>query len=80
MTEKRTVSVSVKMKPSDLEEFLRAAEKVWPGAVLTQSGIILGLARIGRESVLAKAGHEKTEERKYRENKHTVGRAERDSA
>ena len=80
MTEKRTVSVSIKMKPSDLKEFLRAAEYVWPGAVLTQSGIILGLARIGRESVLAKAGHDKAEERKHRESKHAVGRAERDGA
>jgi hypothetical protein len=52
--EKRTVAVSVKMTPSDLDKFKKAAELLWPGAVLTQSGTILGLARLCAEDVLEK--------------------------
>lgn len=43
---KRTVQVNVKMTPEDAELFKKAAEKRWPDAVLTNSGIILALARI----------------------------------
>lgn len=42
--EKRTVSISVKMKPSHLAKIKAAAVKLWPGAVCTRSGIVLGLA------------------------------------
>jgi hypothetical protein len=51
MGEKRSVLVSVRLTPSDLEKFKEAAELLWPGAVLTQSSIVLGLARMAAESV-----------------------------
>jgi len=51
---KRTVSVTVKMTEDDLKLLVRAANTIWPKAVLTQSGIMLGLARIGAETVLKK--------------------------
>ena len=50
------MSVSVKMKPSDLEQFKNTAAAVWPGAVLTLSGIILGFAKLGVECVKCKGG------------------------
>jgi hypothetical protein len=48
---KKDVSVSIKMKRSDLEALLGAAEKHWPGAskFMTQSGKILALAMRGAE-------------------------------
>ncbi len=49
---KRNVSVSVKMSEEDLALFTKAADHIWPKAVLTRSSIVLGLARIGAESVL----------------------------
>jgi hypothetical protein len=49
---KRTTSVTVKMTAEDFALLQKAANSVWPGAVLTQSSIVLGLARIGAEAVL----------------------------
>jgi hypothetical protein len=43
---KRTVQVNVKMTQEDFELLSRAAEKKWPDAVMTNSGIVLGLAKI----------------------------------
>lgn len=51
---KRNVSVSIKMSEEDLALFAKAAGHIWPKAVLSRSGLILGLARIGAESVLPK--------------------------
>jgi uncharacterized protein (DUF1778 family) len=51
---KRTVQVNVKMTPDDAELFQKAANKRWPDAVLTNSGIILALARIAARETLAK--------------------------
>lgn len=51
---KRTVQVNVKMTPEDAELFRKAAEKRWPDAVLTNSGIILALARIAARDTLGK--------------------------
>ncbi len=53
--EKRTTSVTVKMTAEHYELFERAADHIWPKAILTRSSIVLGLARIGAESVLPKA-------------------------
>ena len=36
----------------DYRLLAKAADAIWPKAVLTQSGIVLGLARIGAETVL----------------------------
>jgi len=49
---KRDVSVTVKMTEEDYKLLQKAADATWPKAVLTQSGIVLGLARIGAETVL----------------------------
>jgi hypothetical protein len=49
---KRTVQVNVKMTPEDAELFKAAAERRWPDAVLTNSGISLALARIAAKETL----------------------------
>src|SRR5437867_2592862 len=51
---KRTVQVNVKMTQEDAELFQKAAEKRWPDAVMTNSGIVLALARIAARETLAK--------------------------
>ena len=49
---KRTVQVNVKMTEDDFTLLRKAAEKRWPDAVMTNSGIVLALARIAaRESL-----------------------------
>ena len=53
MPPKRSLSVSIKMSEEDLALFTKAANHAWPKAVVTRSSIVLGLARIGAESVLA---------------------------
>jgi hypothetical protein len=49
---KRDVSITVKMSAEDEALFNKAASTIWPGAPVTKSGIILGLARMGAEAVL----------------------------
>ena len=39
---KRTVQVNVKMSPEDFQLLKKAAEKKWPDAVMTNSGIMFG--------------------------------------
>jgi len=51
---KRSVQVNVKMSPEDFQLLKKAAEKKWPDAVMTNSGIVLGLARIAAREVLRK--------------------------
>jgi hypothetical protein len=51
---KRTTSVTVKMTAEDYTLLQKAADTIWPKAVLTKSSVVLGLARIGAESVLKK--------------------------
>jgi uncharacterized protein (DUF1778 family) len=53
--DKRTTSVTVKMTAEDYTLLEKAADHIWPKAVLTRSSIVLGLARIGAESVLPKS-------------------------
>jgi len=44
--------VNVKMSPEDFSLLRKAAEKRWPDAVMTNSGIVLAFAKIAaRESV-----------------------------
>ncbi len=52
---KRTVQVNVKMSPEDFNLLTKAAEKRWPDAVMTNSGIVLGLAKIAAKLSLKKA-------------------------
>lgn len=49
---KRTVQVNVKMSGEDFELLKRAAHKLWPEAVISNSGVVLGLAKIAAKDVL----------------------------
>ena len=52
---KRTVQVNVKMTAEDFELLKKAAVKRWPDAVMTNSGIVLALAKIAARDSLARA-------------------------
>jgi hypothetical protein len=51
---KRTVQVNVKMTQDDFELLQKAAKKRWTDAVLTNSGIVLALAKIAARETLGK--------------------------
>jgi len=51
-TGKRTVQVNVKMSAEDFELLQQAANKLWPEAILSSSGIVLGLAKIAAKNAL----------------------------
>ena len=49
---KRTIQINVRMSAEDHDFIQRAAKILWPDAVLTNSGILLGLAKIAARQVL----------------------------
>ena len=49
---KRTIQINVRISAEDHDLIQRAANKLWPDAVLTNSGILLGLAKIAARQVL----------------------------
>jgi len=49
---KRTIQVNVKMSEEDFALLKRAADKHWPDAVMTNSGVVLALARISAREIL----------------------------
>lgn len=49
---KRTIQVNVKMSEEDFALLKKAADKRWPDAVMTNSGIVLALARIAARTIL----------------------------
>jgi uncharacterized protein (DUF1778 family) len=51
---KRTTQVNVKMTQEDFDLLKKAAEKRWPDAVMTNSGIVLGLAKIAARQTITK--------------------------
>jgi hypothetical protein len=51
---KRTVQVNVKMTEEDFKMLRKAAEKRWPDAVITNSGIVLAFAKIAARETLTK--------------------------
>ena len=53
-TGKRTVQVNVKMSTEDHSMLVRAARTLWPEAIVSNSGIILGLAKIAAKDILKK--------------------------
>jgi hypothetical protein len=57
---KRTVQVNVRMSTEDYTPMQRAANVLWPDAVLTNSGILLGLAKITARQVLEDKKGKKT--------------------
>ena len=53
-TGKRTVQVNVKMSTEDFEILQKAGKALWPDAIVSNSGIILGLARLAAKGILKK--------------------------
>ena len=51
---KRIVQVNVKMTQDDFALLAKAAQKHWPDAVMTNSGMVLGLARIAARDIVGK--------------------------
>jgi hypothetical protein len=51
---KRTIQVNVKMTEEDFTMLRKAAEKKWPDAAMTNSGIVLALARIAAREILGR--------------------------
>jgi len=49
---KRTIQVNAKMTEEHFGPLPKAAEKRWPDAVMTNSGILLGLAKIAAREIL----------------------------
>jgi uncharacterized protein (DUF1778 family) len=52
---KRTMQINVKMSPEDFQLLKKAAEKKWRDAIMTNSGVVLGLAKIAAKEALRKA-------------------------
>jgi uncharacterized protein (DUF1778 family) len=50
--EKRSVQVNVRLSEQDFELVKKAATRLWPNAVLSNSGILLGLARLAAKQVV----------------------------
>jgi len=57
---KRTIQVNVKMSPEDFSLLKKAAQKRWPDAVMTNSGIVLGLAKIAARATFDKPARHST--------------------
>ena len=51
-TGKRSVQINVRLSEDDFELIQKAAAKLWPNAVLSNSGIVLGLARLAAKQTL----------------------------
>jgi len=51
-TGKRTVQVNVKMTGEDFTLLQKAAHAYWPDAVLSNSGVLLGLAKMAARDIL----------------------------
>lgn len=49
---KRELQVGCRMSPDDLALLRKAAEKLWPGVPLTNSTLLLTLARMKAEEIL----------------------------
>jgi hypothetical protein len=49
---KRSVQVNVRLSEQDFELIKKAASQLWPNAVLSNSGILLGLARLAAKRVV----------------------------
>jgi hypothetical protein len=54
---KRTVQVNVRMNEHDFELIKKAADKLWPHAVMSNSGVLLGLAKMAASQVLERKRH-----------------------
>lgn len=52
MGKKRDVQINVKLSTDDFATFKLAADTLWPGAILSNSAIILGLAKMAAADIL----------------------------
>ncbi len=57
---KRTVSIGVKMTPEDWALLAKSAERIWPGAMLSRSSILVSLAKLGAGSATARKSGKKS--------------------
>jgi hypothetical protein len=46
------MQINVKMSPEDFQLLKKAAEKKWRDAIMTNSGIVLGLAKLAAREAL----------------------------
>ena len=53
---KRTIQVNVRVSTEDFTLIQKAANALWPDAILTNSGILLGLAKIAARDILKSKG------------------------
>jgi hypothetical protein len=51
-TGKRTIQVNVKMSSEDFTALQKAANALWPEAILSNSGIVLGLAKLAAKDIM----------------------------
>jgi len=51
---KRIVQVNVKMSSDDFTTLQKASQALWPDAILSNSAILLGLARLAARDILTK--------------------------
>jgi hypothetical protein len=59
-TGKRNMQVNVKMTVGNFDLLQRAAHAHWPDAVLSNSGIVLGLAKMAARDILKRGGTKRT--------------------
>jgi hypothetical protein len=52
---KRTLQVNSRISPEDLGLLRQAAEKMWPGMPITNSTLLLTLAKLQAQEILAKS-------------------------
>lgn len=71
-TGKRTVQVNVRMSETDFDLLQKAASLLWPGAVISNSGILLGLARLAAREALGDSSS--ATEREQSDRKRTTQR------
>jgi uncharacterized protein (DUF1778 family) len=58
---KRTVQVNVKMSAEDFTLLRKAANVLWPHAIVSNSGILLGLARLAAKDILKRKGRKQAD-------------------
>lgn len=58
--DKRTVQINVKLSAADFALLQKTAQILWPDAVISNSGILLGLAKITAKRVIDDSRSTKT--------------------
>ena len=54
-TQKRTIQINLRLTDGDSLLLMKAAEKRWPGAELSQPGVIPSLAKLAARDILGQA-------------------------